>query len=247
MRFIEDRGSSFVTQTAAGEEDFVPRGNYFAWGILIVVLLGLNIGSWVFCNMVFGHPEHPFSYGLLTKIEKLEPLEGFSETTVPGGEFLSTKEFYAKAYPFSRAQLRAYNGMLKRNYLWNYSEDEPAYFIYGKFVIEEVRVLGDEDLFPRGLIVRGEAERFPDGKVELVLPTAEPVDNNDQFKVGETLDIGRSNMAAAVIQVKRNDEDSLTFLAVPLATKSAGGGNRDYKTPSGEVLDLQTPSWLNIN
>ena len=56
-------------------------------------------------------------------------------------------------------------------------------------------------------------------EVELVLPTAEPVDNNDQFKVGDVLEIGRSNMAAAVIQVKRNDEDSLTFLAVPLATK----------------------------
>jgi hypothetical protein len=247
MRFLEDQASSFSKANRVEEDEVTGGSSLFTWGIVIVVLLGLNIGSWSFCNMVFGHPEHPFSYKLLTKLDKLEPLEGFTSTGVPGGKFRSAKDLYSIAYPFKKSQLRAYNGMLKRNYLWNYKDRSPATFAYGSFTIEKVRALNENDMFPKGIVIIGNAYKFPDARIELVLPTVEPVEKADQYKVGETLEIGKSTMAAAVIHAeKKGKDDPMTFVAVPLITLSSNGGNLPFKTPSGETLLLETPQWMNI-
>ncbi|MDF1752976.1 MAG: hypothetical protein P1U89_09400 [Verrucomicrobiales bacterium] len=248
MRFLEDRASTFSAAQVIEEDEMNNRGNLFTWLIVIMVLLGLNIGSWSFCNMVFGHPEHPFSYGLLTKLEKLDPLKGFTSTAVPGGKFRSAKDLYTEAYPFKRAQLRAYNGILKRNYLWNYKERSPATFIYGAYIVEEIRALTETDLFPKGIVITATAYKFPDAKVELILPTAEPVEVANQYKIGDTLEIGKSSMAAAVINAEKGGpDDPMKFTAVPLITKSSNGNDLPYKTTSGETLLLRTPEWLNID
>ncbi|MDF1814626.1 MAG: hypothetical protein P1V20_20640 [Verrucomicrobiales bacterium] len=247
MRFLEDKGSTFSTTSPVVEEEINDRANLFTWIIVIMVLLGLNIGSWSFCNMVFGHPEHPFSYSLLTRFEKLEPLRGFTSTGVAGGKFRSPKELYSQAYPFKRSQLRAYNGILKRNYLWNYKDRSPATFIYGTFVAEEIRPLSEKDMFPKGIMVTGTAHKFPDAKVKLLLPTTEPVTAADQYKVGETFEIGKSSVAAAVIHAEKSGpDDPMVFTAVPLITKSSGGGDLPFKTPSGETLLLRTPEWVKL-
>jgi len=248
MRFIEDQGSSFTKETRLSEDDMGEQGNNFAWAIVIVVLLGLNISSWAFCNMVFGHPEHPFSYRLLTKLEKLEPLKGFKTTTVPPGKFLTPKDFYGRVYPFSKSDLRAYNALLKRNFLWIYNEKDPAYFIYGSFTVKGVRTLvPEEDMFPMGIVVTAEAHRFPDAKVELILPTKTPVLEANQYKIGDTLKIDRSTMAASVLHVVREKDKPIIMSAVPLVTKDSSSENRRFKTSSNETLILETPQWLNIH
>ena len=226
--------------------ELAPRGKLFAWGVVITVLLGLNIGSWVFCSMIFEHPEHPFSYRLLTRMDKLDPVTGFRATTVPPGKFHTAKDLYSIAYPFSKSQLRAYNGMLKRNYLWNYRDHQPATFIFGKFVVEEVRPLGNKDLFVNGVLVRAVADRFPDAVLELILPTTEPVPKQKYYQKGESLEVGKSDMAAVVLHAKRFEQDRITFLAVPLITKDGEGGDREFQTPSGTKLFLLTPQRLNL-
>ena len=246
MRFLEDHSSTFTKKSELDEGELEAKGNLFVWAIVITVLLGLNIGSWVFCSLVFGHPEHPVSYRLLTRMEKLEPLKGYRSTTVPSGEFHSAKDLYSITFPFSASQIRAYNGMLKRHYLWNYRDRFPATFVFGTFVIKEVRPLNQEDLFTRGILVRAAADRFPDVEVELVLPTLEEIETADQFVVGEVFEIGKSNMAASVLHARRLKHDAISFLAVPLFTRENEKKTRDFPTPSGEVLVLQTPQKLNI-
>ncbi len=246
MRFLEDQASTF-SKASPVDQDLEESGNLFIWVIVILILLGLNIGSWSFCNMVFGHPEHPFSYKLLTKLEKIEPLKGFTKTGVPGGKFLTAKDLYARAYPFKRSQLKAYNGILMRNYLWNFKDRAPATFVSGTFKIEAVRPLTPEDLFQRGIIIMGIADKFPDAKIELILPTAEVIEKADQYQVGEMLEIGKSSMAAVVLHAaKQGDDEPMVFLAVPLITKNADHSNLPFKTPSGQTLILETPQWLNI-
>lgn len=246
MRFLEDHNSTVARRIEENEAELEPRGNLFTWAIVITVLLGLNIGSWVFCAMVFGHPENPFSYRLLTKLEKLEPLEGFRATAVPFGKFHTAKDLYATAYPFSGSQLRAYNGMLKRHYLWNYRERFPATFVYGSYVIDEIRPLNEDDLFTRGILIRGKAQRFADVEIKLILPTVEKIKTANQYKIGEVLEIGKSDMAASVLHVKRYKGDLFTFLAVPLFTREGESPNRVITTPSGENLTLHTPPRLNV-
>lgn len=247
MRFIEDTGSSFAREKRV-EIDTNKRPNLFIWFVIILVLLGLNIGSWVFCNMVFGRPELPFSYKVLTKLDKIAPLEGFTATAAPRGKFNTSKQFYERVYPFTKSQLRAYNGLLKRNYLLNYSERDPAYFIYGDFTVETSRPLNENDLFTSGLVVRASAYRFPDAKVELILPTAKPVSGDVvYFNPGDTLSIGKSTLSATVLQATRKGpEDPIVFMAVPLITKASSSGDLTYKTKTGETLLLKTPERLNI-
>lgn len=198
--------------------------------------------------MVFGHPEHPFSYNLLTKLGKIEPLLGYTKTGVPGGKFLTAKDLYARAYPFNKKQLKAYNGILNRNYLWNFKDRAPATFVFGSSKIESVRPLTMEDVFQKGILIVGIADKFPDAKIELILPTTEPVGRTDQhYQVGEMLEIGKSSMAAVVLNAaKQGEDDPIVFRAVPLITKSADQSNLPFKTPSGQTLILETPQWLNI-
>lgn len=248
MRFIEDSGSSFAREQRV-EVDTEKKANLFIWFIIILVLLGLNIGSWAFCNMVFGRPEIPFSYRLLTKLDKIKPLAGFSATTAPPGRFYSAKDYYEKIiYRFSDLQLKAYNGMLKRNYLWNYTEKDPASFIYGEFTVEQSRPLNEGDLFTQGLVVRGTAYRYPDGKIDLILPTAEPISPDVvYFEPGSKIQVGRSTMSAAVLHATRTGQDDpVVFQAVPLITKTSSGNDLSFKTPTGETLKLRTPERLNI-
>ena len=248
MRFLEDRGSTFSKAEVIEEEEDPTEGpNLFNWGIVIVVLLGLNIGSWTFCNMVFGHPDHPFSYGLLTKMNKLEPLEGFKSNNVPGGKFRTPKFLYTEIYSFDKSELRAHNGRLMRNYLWNYKDRNPVTFIFGSFTVDEVRPLNEEDVFPMGISITGTAYKFPDAKVKLVLPTATPVQVADQYKVGESFTIEKASVGAAVINAERTGpDDPVTFTAVPLITKGANEEDLPFKTPSGDNLILRTPEWLNV-
>ncbi len=248
MRFLEDQNyvGSTATPGHIDDDDLDVRGNAFSWGILILILLGLNIGSWAFCSMIFGHPDHPLSYGLLTRLDKLEPLKGFQTTTAPAGEFNTAKEIYATTYPFSRSQLRAYNGLLMRHYLWNYKDNTRATFIYGNFTVENVRPVERDEFFERGVVLVGQPESFPDARLHLVLPTAEDPGDETYFSEGETFELGKSNMAAAVLRVTKAEDETITILAVPLVTRESGETTRSYQTSTGQVLTLKTPRRLSI-
>lgn len=247
MRFIEDSGSSFAREQRV-EIDTEKKPNLFIWAVIIIVLLGLNLGSWAFCNFVFGHPEHPFSYKTLTKLDKLKPLRGYTATTAPYGKFRSPKYLFEQVYGFTKSELRAYNGKLQRHYLWNYSERQPVTFIYGDFTVEQSRPLTEDDLFGKGIVVRAEAYRFPDAKIELILPTVDPVSPDvTYFEPGMTLNVDKRTMAAAVLQASQSaEEEPFVFRAVPLITKQSGGADLRFTTPTGETLVLRTPERLNI-
>lgn len=248
MRFIEDTGSSFARERV--EIDKTKRPNYFMWAIIILFLICLNIGSWGFCNIVFGRPEMAFSYNLLTKLDKLEPIEGFTSTTAPGGQFFSAKQFNEdRIHSFSPNQLEAYNGFSTRKYLWNYNDkDRIPDFIHGDFTVKNCRPLTSTDLFPSGLLVRGSAYRYPDVEIDFVVPTSNPLSEDvEYYKPGDTISIGRSTHSAAVLHVTRTSPDEpAVLLAVPLITKTSGGKSLDFKTAAGETLALRTPTRLNI-
>ena len=123
--------SPFSRQVRDDDDGLNQRGSFLLWMAAIAVLIGLNFASWSFCMRVFGQPEHPMNYRLLTKLDKLEPIKGFSPVGAPRGKFHSVKDLYAKLYPFTPVELRAYNGILKRFYLKNYLERDDATFLSG--------------------------------------------------------------------------------------------------------------------
>jgi len=167
---------------------------------------------------VFGQPEHPMNYRLLTKLEKLDPIHGFTPVTAPRGKFFSAKDLYAQVYPFSPTELQAYNGILKRYYLKNYLELDNVTFLSGEFTVLSVQRLREGTVFPSGLVIRGRSTTFPDALVDFALPSPTTPEKFD-LKAGQILKIEESTTCAAVLNIERLQDSTMVFTAVPLVSR----------------------------
>lgn len=243
--------SSFSKSARELDEGRYPSGNLILWFAAIAVLVGMNFASWSFCMWVFGHPEHPMNYGLLTKLEKLDPIRGFLPVTAPRGKFHSAKEIYAQVFPFSDAELAAYNGILKRHYLKNYLERDDVTFLSGEFIVESVQRMGEEDVFTSGIVVRAKSSSFPEAVLDLALPSENPP---EQFalKRGDSIRVPESSTCAALLHVQREGEVEIVFTVVPLVTRTeAPSGEptrttREFELAEGAVIELSTPPLIQL-
>ena len=245
MDLVSDQ-SIFSREAREEREDNI--GSLFLWSVAIVILLGLNAFSWVFCMYVFGNPEVPFCYQLLTRLDKLDPIEGFEPVTAPRGKFNAARSLYAEYYDpeaYDVEGLNALNGILKRYYLKNYFETGDVVFLGGPFNVETVRSLEPDDVFPHGLAVRLQAEDFPDAHVDLVLPVPEDVEiPEEHFRQGDLFQIEESAMCAALLHVHRGKNDQMIFTAVPLVKREE---DSPLPTPAGTELIVSPPERLNLD
>ncbi len=249
METISDE-SAFSRLTPEQEEGRFVSGNIVLWIAVIAVLIGLNFASWSFCMWVFGQPEHPMNYHLLTRLEKLEPLTGFKSVNVPRGKFYSAKELYAQAYPFSATELRAYNGILKRYYLKNYHEHDDVTFLSGDFTVLSVQKMNEEDVFPSGWVIRGRSTSFPDAILDLALPSPKPPETFP-LQPGQIIKVEESTMCAAVLHIERETDSTMIFTAVPLvgrdpAHPGASGSDGVFKFGEAAVIEVWPPPMIQI-
>jgi hypothetical protein len=235
--------SAFSRQIREQDEGRFVRGNIVLWLAVVAVLIGLNFASWSFCMWVFGQPEHPVNYRLLTKLEKLEPIRGFTPVTAPRGKFLSAKELYAQVYSFNPTELRAYNGILKRYYLKNYQERDNVTFLSGEFTVLSVQRLGTGSVFPGGVVIRGRSTSFPDGIVDFALPSPSPPETFD-LAAGQVLKIEESTTCAAVLNIERFRDNTMVFTVVPLVSRlfDFGEGARIEVAPP-ERIEIDPGLW----
>jgi len=217
METVSDQ-SAFSRQTREQDEGRFVSGNIVLWVAVIAVLVGLNFASWSFCMWVFGQPEHPMNYHLLTRLKKLDPIHGFTPVTAPRGKFFSAKDLYAQVYPFSPTELHAYNGILKRYYLKNYLEQDNVTFLSGEFTVLSVQRLREGMVFPSGVVIRGRSTTFPDALVDFALPSPETPEEFD-IKVGQILKIEESTTCAAVLNIERLPDSTMVFTVVPLVSR----------------------------
>ncbi|NNE90038.1 MAG: hypothetical protein HKN23_00175 [Verrucomicrobiales bacterium] len=229
--------SSFSRKSREDEDKKEKAGNLLLWSVAIMVLLGLNAFSWIFCMYVFGHPEEAFNYNLLSKLDKIPPLKGFTPVTVPRGKFHSVKEIYAAVYEYSDDELKAYNDIKKRHYLKNYKERDDVTFISGEFVVQNIRKLNENDVFPSGFAIRAWAEEFPDGLLDFVIPSEQVPEAF--FKAGEAIKVEESLTCAALLHVERLPEDQMVFTVVPLV-------NREFTAANGSTIQSKPPERLNL-
>lgn len=243
--------SSFSRNTREQDEARYRSGNLVLWLAAIAVLVGLNFASWSFCMWVFGQPEHPLNYRLLTRLEKLDPIHGFLPVTAPRGKFYSTKDLYAHVYPFGEAELGAFNGILKRLYLTNYKERDDVTYLSGEFAVETVQEMTRRDVFPSGLVIRARSTTFPDALVDLALPS-ENVPESFDLKKGELIQLQESSMCAAVLHVDRREDTSMVFTVVPLVTRTPSPADQPpapkrYEFAEGAVIEVSTPPRIRLD
>lgn len=201
-------------------------------------LTALIVFSWVFCMYVFGNPEKAFNYNILVKMEKLRPLRDYPETGAPKGKYNEAKDLYNTYWDKSNGELRALSGVLRREYITNFNQVLSATYIRGNFQVYNVRELGDGDVFPSGLAVRGQCEDYPNVVLECVFPAAEVPERHFDLKVNKLLQIG-TKPCVAIINISRIDEDRLLFTGVPIVYG-------EFPTPAGSVISMAPPETLNL-
>ncbi len=201
------------------------------------MLVGLNAIAWVFCMYVFGHPETPFNYGLLTRLNKISPIESFTPVTAPRGKFTTAKQFYAEQYDYSPEKLKGINAVLKRNYIANYKKAATITYIGGDFKIESIKILGPDDVFPSGLAIRARADDYPTALIDYILPI--PGLKKSPFKIGDPLSINRSDTCAVLLHIEKLPDEEACFTITPLVS-------RKYQIAGDQALAVNPPEYLNL-
>lgn len=219
------------------------RDNLFGWTIFLLALTGLALLCWLGSFYVFGHPEKPFSYRLLQKLNKLEAPKQFETTAAPSGEFLSPEELYERFQGKTNAELRRVNDELKRNFINNYQHiTELVPYLVGDFEILNSYELSEEDVITSGYISVSQAKDFSQVLVEHIFPTAqtETALLRGALGPGNQMPIQRTFDLHALLHVDRLGDGRMQFTVIPLdyQGRSAADG---YGT-----IMMRPPSELNI-
>jgi len=209
----------------------------FLWIIAIALLIALNAIGWVFCMYVFGHPETPFNYRLLTKVNKIDPITKFTPVTAPRGKFKTVKQLYSEHYEDSPGKLKGLNAILKRNYLGNYKNFAEVTYLSGIFRIESIKVLGPDDVFPSGVAIRARADDYPSALIDYILPIAGM--KKPPFKIGDSLTINRSDTCASLLHIEKLADKATCFTITPLVS-------RNYQIAGDRKLAVSPPEYLNL-
>ena len=235
---IEFVSSPSNSQVGRRFEEKEPEQGLFWWVIAIIVLTGVAVFSWVFSIYVFSYPEKPFNYKLLTKLEKIDPVQQFPRLGVPGGRENSAKQIYAKFYDYDATLTAVKNDGLKRSYLWNYSEESPIY-VTGKFEVTESRNLSQSDVFTTGVVVRAKSLDYPNAFLEFIFPTGEAGAPSEHFQPGDTLNLEKSRTYAAVLNLEWLNDDDLLISAVSLVYGR-------HRTNDTQFINQAPPTRLNM-
>ncbi len=218
-------------------------GSLFLWTVLILILIGFAIACWIGSFYIFGHPEKPLSYQVLTKLKKLDPPKRFELTAAPRGEFLRAQQIYDRYANLTPRELDKVNETLLRNYLRNYklTQDRVPYVV-GTFNILDSYELGADNMFPTGAVALARSKDVPSVILEQVFPApAESVHTLQRtLLTGLDIDLKRENELSAIINVEKLDGGRLRVTAVSILYPSY-----ESATSSGTVT-LEPPAVMNM-
>ena len=137
-------------------------GGLFGWTVLILLLIGVAIFCWIGSFYVFGHPEKPLSYEILSKLKKIESPKRFELTAAPRGEFLRAPQIMERYAAMRPRQLERTNEVLLRNYLRNFKPcDGLVPYVLGTFNILDSFELTGDDFFPSGVVALAQSKENP--------------------------------------------------------------------------------------
>ena len=244
VQFLNE-GTEFRSYGGSGMAKSRQSTGLFWWTLLITLLVGLAIISWFFCIFVFSRPENPFSYKVLAKVKKLEPLRKYTPLTVPQGKFQSPRDLLGEYFALDDEHLAVANDVLKRSYICNYKSPLAPTYVKGAFVVTAQRKLADSDVFTAGWVVRARAEGFEDVEIELILPEA--AGDTTPYKEGDTFTLDQKNTFASAIHVQKMGEDRVCVTVVPLAYQGLGAENVQMNAPAKLNLEARWPVAADLN
>ena len=226
------------------EESPAPSGGgLFLWTVILLLLVGVAMACWAGSYYVFGHPEKPMSYSLLTKLKKLDPPKRFELTAAPRGEFLRPPQVFERFAKLAPRELAAENERLLRNYLRNYKlTQELVPYVVGTYNILDSFELASTDFIDSGVVALAQAKDTPAVLLEQVFPAEKKVVPTLQrtLLMGLDIDLKRENELAAIIHVDKLDDGRIKVTAISILYPGYGS------TAAPGTFSLEPPSLLHV-
>ena len=229
------------------------RGSvFFWWAVVLLLLTGACLASWIGSFYVVSHPEQPRCYRILKKLKRLDAPKGFPTTQAPRGDFLSATKLLERYGKLGPAELARDNAELLRAYLMNYRESKRRVtYVVGKYDVVQTFPLGATDLFPSGVAVVSQSLDLPQVLLESVFtaPSAMVSAIRSALPTGGDIPLQRSHDLFALIHVARLEDGRMQFTTVPIdygawQVKRGSGG---FHLTSPEDLEKADPkNTLNI-
>ena len=195
------------------------RINYFAWTVVILLLIGFALAAWLGSFYIFSQPERPDSYKILQRLHKIETPKRFELTAAPAGEFLNSKQLYERYSEMGNAELARTNAELARNYIRNYQNVHGLVpYVVGRYKIVAARELGPGDVFTSGMVALTSAADNGELLMEHLYPAnpeALPL-MKQTLNVGLEIKLERSHDISSVIHAERLVDGRMMITAVPL-------------------------------
>ena len=195
------------------------RINYFAWTVVILLLIGFALAAWLGSFYIFSQPERPDSYKILQRLHKIETPKRFELTAAPAGEFLNSKQLYERYSEMGNAELARTNAELARNYIRNYQNVHGLVpYVVGRYKIVAARELGPGDVFTSGMVALTNAADNGELLMEHLYPAnpeALPL-MKQTLNVGLEIKLERSHDISSVIHAERLADGRMMITAVPL-------------------------------
>ena len=213
----------------------------FWWSLTISTLSALVILSWVSSIYIFNNPSEKIPYKILSKFDKLEPIEKFSKSTPPQSKigFRSLRELMETEFSnLSGVYLDYQNKKLLKNYIENYKIKNSIYYVKGDFKITNTKILDKSDLITNGIAIEANSKNFPKTAVIFILPALQD-QNVETDLIGQDLTLG-TDIFSSVINVSATANKRMTFTVVPIVY-----GN--FKLPNSLTVNMSPPQKLNID
>lgn len=213
----------------------------FWWSILIVTLAAIATLSWTFSTYVFDHPNKKVPYKILTKLNKISPLEKFPPQDPPKAKisFSTARSLMEEEFSnFSGVYLSYLNDIFLRDYIENYKRTEGVYYLKGTFTVTHSRKLTETDLFTKGTVLSGNCDDFPKAYIELILPSNSPTPHNS-MPLGTKFSLQNEDFSC-LLHVRKPSDESICFTLIPITYDELSVS----KTLSFKIAP---PSTLNID
>ena len=253
-RFKKKLPSRFSGQDFDSAEDERPArdGGLFLWTVIILLLIGFAIFTWIASIYTFGHPEKPLflfprvsNYQILSKVKKIDPPKRFELTAAPRGEFLKASQILDRYGRLTPRELEHVNETLIRNYLRNYFKlaQELVPYIVGTYNILDSYELTGADFFESGVVALAQSKETRQILLEQVFTAdakAVPALHRTLL-TGLDIDLKRENELSAVLHVEKLSDGRLKVTAISILYPSY-----ESATASG-TFTLDPPPVLNVS
>ena len=220
-----------------------PEGSdgLFGWTVVILLLCGVAVVCWIGTFYVFDHPEQPFNYQLLAKLNKVVPPKRFELTAAPAGEFLGPDKLLERYGAMTATGLQEESNNLVRSFLRNYDHQVGKVpYITGKYTVLDALPMSENQYFGSGVVALAQSNDVPTIYVEAVFPgPKEQLASMQRVLVtGLGLELRRSFDLTAIVHITNLGGGRLLFTCMPLLYSSYG--------QSGSSFQLEPPAALYV-